>query len=88
MASPARDQWGLSVIAETLLTMIRETEIERLLERQHGAVSRARLRKAGVSMNTVNAWIRPGRLGSWRHWHPARHPHPNACCSSVCDQPD
>jgi hypothetical protein len=64
MASPARDQWGLSVLAETLLTMIRETEIERLLERQHGAVSPARLRKAEVSMNTVNAWIRPGRLGS------------------------
>ncbi|HEX8936381.1 MAG TPA: hypothetical protein VF788_19835 [Pseudonocardiaceae bacterium] len=52
------------MIAETLLTMIRETEIERLLERQHGAVSPARLRKAEVSMNTVNAWIRPGRLGS------------------------
>jgi hypothetical protein len=41
--------------------MIREPDIERLVERQHGAVSRGQLREAGVNVNTIDAWIRRGR---------------------------
>ncbi len=42
--------------------MIRDNDIERLLERQYGAVSRAQLREAGANVNTIDSWIRRGQL--------------------------
>jgi very-short-patch-repair endonuclease len=38
------------------------SDIERLIRRQHGAVSRAQLRESGMSANTIGAWVRRGRL--------------------------
>ncbi|MBV9143416.1 MAG: DUF559 domain-containing protein [Pseudonocardiales bacterium] len=38
------------------------SDIERLIRRQHGAVSRAQLRESGVKANTINAWVRRGKL--------------------------
>lgn len=53
---------GLSVIAGNLLAMVPGSDIDRLLRRQHGAVSRAQLLKVGCSPNTIDSWVRRGRL--------------------------
>lgn len=37
-------------------------DLEQLLRRQHGAVSRAQLRAMGMSPNTIASWVRRGRL--------------------------
>ena len=53
---------GLSVTAGNVVIMTRTDDIERLLRRQHGAVSRAQLRDSGRSANTIDSWVRRGRL--------------------------
>ncbi|MGH3886335.1 MAG: DUF559 domain-containing protein [Pseudonocardiaceae bacterium] len=50
------------MIAGSVVTMTRESNIERLLVRQHGAVSRTQLRKIGLNANTIDSWVRRGRL--------------------------
>ena len=50
------------MIAGNLVTMTRGSDIERLIRRQHGAVSRAQLRESGLNANTIDAWVRRGRL--------------------------
>jgi very-short-patch-repair endonuclease len=40
----------------------RDDDIERLLRRQHGAVRRAQLCEAGVNPDTIDSWVRRGRL--------------------------
>ncbi|MGB8961933.1 MAG: hypothetical protein WCC38_08270 [Pseudonocardiaceae bacterium] len=50
------------MIAGNVVTMIRDIDIEGLLRRQHGAVSRAQLREAGVNANTIDTWVRRDRL--------------------------
>jgi hypothetical protein len=53
---------GLSVIAGNLIVMGADSDIDRLLRRQHGAVTRAQLLQAGCSANTIDSWVRRGRL--------------------------
>ena len=51
------------MIAGNLITMGAGSDIDRLLRRQHGAVTRAQLLQAGCgSVNTVDSWVRRGRL--------------------------
>ncbi|HEY3896208.1 MAG TPA: type IV toxin-antitoxin system AbiEi family antitoxin domain-containing protein [Pseudonocardiaceae bacterium] len=38
------------------------SDIEQLLRCQHGAVSRTQLRAAGLNPNTIDTWVRRGRL--------------------------
>lgn len=42
-------------------------DLERLLVRQHGAVSRAQLCTIGLSTNTIESWVRRGRLRRLLH---------------------
>ncbi|HEX5346010.1 MAG TPA: type IV toxin-antitoxin system AbiEi family antitoxin domain-containing protein [Pseudonocardiaceae bacterium] len=42
--------------------MTRDNDIDRLLRRQHGAVSRAQLRERGVNANSIDTWVRRSRL--------------------------
>lgn len=42
--------------------MIRADDLKLLLRRQQGAVSRAQLRESGISANTIDSWVRRGRL--------------------------
>ncbi|MGH3825890.1 MAG: DUF559 domain-containing protein [Pseudonocardiaceae bacterium] len=42
--------------------MTRGSDLERLIRRQHGAVSRTQLRASGVSANTIDSWVRRGAL--------------------------
>ncbi|HKS51948.1 MAG TPA: DUF559 domain-containing protein [Pseudonocardiaceae bacterium] len=53
---------GLSVIAGNLIVMGAGSDLDRLLRRQHGAVTRAQLLQAGCSANTIDSWVRRGRL--------------------------
>jgi Transcriptional regulator, AbiEi antitoxin len=50
------------VTTGTVVAMIQGSDIERLIRRQHGAVSRAQLRESGVSANTIDTWVRRGKL--------------------------
>ncbi|MGH3720262.1 MAG: DUF559 domain-containing protein [Pseudonocardiaceae bacterium] len=43
------------------------SDIERLIRRQHGAVSRAQLRESGVNTNTIDSWLRRGALRQVLH---------------------
>lgn len=48
--------------AGNLIGMAGGNDLERLLHRQHGAVSRTQLRATGLSTNTIESWVRRGRL--------------------------
>lgn len=50
------------MLAGTVVTMIRGSDIEQLLRRQHGAVSLAQLRQTELNANTIGSWVRRGRL--------------------------
>lgn len=50
------------MIAGIVITMTLGSDIERRLDSQHGAVSRLQLRTDGVNVNTIDAWLRSGRL--------------------------
>jgi predicted transcriptional regulator of viral defense system len=58
---------GLSVAAGNLASMTEGKDLERLLCRQHGAVSRIQLRDIGLSINTIESWVRRGRLRRLLH---------------------
>jgi predicted transcriptional regulator of viral defense system len=45
-----------------VVAVIQDHDIERLLRCQHGAVSRAQLCESGVNANTIDTWVRRGRL--------------------------
>jgi hypothetical protein len=49
-------------VAGTVVAMICDSAIDRLVDRQRGAVSRPQLRAAGVNMHTIDSWVRRGRL--------------------------
>lgn len=57
-SEPAR----LSVDAGTVVSVTQDLDIDRLLRRQHGAVSRAQLRERGVNVNSIDTWLRRGQL--------------------------
>ncbi|MGQ0773007.1 MAG: DUF559 domain-containing protein, partial [Pseudonocardiales bacterium] len=57
-----RNPLELSVAAGNVDGMIGESDIDRLVRRQQGAVSRAQLRKADLSPNTIESWVRRGQL--------------------------
>ncbi|MBA2471110.1 MAG: DUF559 domain-containing protein [Pseudonocardiales bacterium] len=42
--------------------MTQNQDIDRLLRRQHGAVSRGQLRERGVNANSIDTWVRRSRL--------------------------
>ncbi|MGH3930711.1 MAG: type IV toxin-antitoxin system AbiEi family antitoxin domain-containing protein [Pseudonocardiaceae bacterium] len=48
--------------AGSLAGMTEGNDLERLLCRQQGAVSRIQLRDIGLSVDTIDAWVRRGRL--------------------------
>ena len=48
--------------AGNLIGMTGGHDLEQLLHRQHGAVSRTQLRAIGLSTNTIESWVRRGRL--------------------------
>jgi Transcriptional regulator, AbiEi antitoxin len=50
------------VTTGNVVTMTQGSDIERLIRCQHGAVSRAQLRESGVSANTIDTWVRRGKL--------------------------
>jgi len=67
IAATAATVAGLSVAAGSLVGMIEGDDLERPLRRQHGAVSRAQLRKTGLITNTIESWVRRGQLRRLRY---------------------
>jgi very-short-patch-repair endonuclease len=61
-AVPGPNPRGQSVITGNVVTVTQNHDLDRLLRRQHGAVSRAQLRERGVNANTIDTWVRRGRL--------------------------
>lgn len=57
----------MSVGGDSLVGVTENNDLEWLLRRQHGAVSRAQLREAGLRMNTIDSWVRRGRLRRLLH---------------------
>jgi putative AbiEi antitoxin of type IV toxin-antitoxin system len=55
------------VIDGNVVAIIQGSDIEQLLRRQHGAVSRAQLRQTGLNVNTIDSWVRRGRLRQVLH---------------------
>ncbi|MGH3896738.1 MAG: type IV toxin-antitoxin system AbiEi family antitoxin domain-containing protein [Pseudonocardiaceae bacterium] len=53
--------------AGNLAGMTEGNDLERLLCRQHGAVSRTPLRDIGLSVTTIESWVRRGRLRRLLH---------------------
>lgn len=51
----------------SLAGMAERNDLEVLLRRQHGAVSRIQLRQTGLSTNTIESWVRRGRLRRLLH---------------------
>lgn len=50
------------MVTGNVVTMTPESDIQWLIRRQHGAVSRAQLRESGVNANTIDTWVRRGKL--------------------------
>ncbi len=50
------------MVAGNVVTVIQDHDIDRQLRRQHGAVSRGQLRESGINANTIDTWVRRGRL--------------------------
>ncbi len=57
----------MSVVVGNLAGMTDGNDLERLLGRQHGAVSRIQLRDIGLSITTIESWVRRGRLRRLLH---------------------